>query len=195
MLLSGYGLSGYGLSGYGLSGYRLSEYGLSGYGLSGYGLSGYGLSGFGRYRSIVGMVYRGMVAVGLIMKFPLRGIMAVKVKKLSKLGAIQGGSKRGKHTGRANADKQRGRDKEKKQGRGRKFFCIEFVPLVVPPAGTKPMQKTPPLCFLSLSLYPPLLTCIDFLPVYNPPFYFPPLYLLPNFNNFLTLPAIMSLTI
>ena len=54
---------------------------LSGYGISGYGLSGYGLSGYGRYRSIVGMVYRGKVDVGLITKFPLRGIMAGAIKK------------------------------------------------------------------------------------------------------------------
>ena len=168
---------------------------LSGYGLSGYGLSGYGLSGFGRYRSIVGMVYRSMVAVGLIMKFPLRGIMAGNVKKLSKLGARKGGSTRGEHTGGASADKQRGGDKEKKQGRGRKFFCMESPPLVVPPDGGEPMQKTPPLCFLSLSPNPPLLTCTDFPPVLLPPLLLPPFSLLPNFNNFLTLPAIMSLTI
>ena len=54
-----------------LSGYGLPGYGLPGYGLPGYGLPGYGLPGFGRYRLIVGIVYRGMVAVGLIMKFPL----------------------------------------------------------------------------------------------------------------------------
>ena len=117
------------------------------------------------------------------------------LKNCQNWGQAKGGAKKGKHTGGANADKQRGGDKDKEQGRGRKFFCMEFPPLVVPPDGGKPMQKTPPLCSLSLSPNPPLLTCIDFLPVYNPPFYFPPLYLLPNFNNFLTLPAIMSLTI
>ena len=36
---------------------------LSGYGLPGYGLPGYGLPEYGRYRSIVGMVYQGMVAI------------------------------------------------------------------------------------------------------------------------------------
>jgi len=135
-----------------------------------------------------------MVDVGLVMKFPLRGIMAGNVKKLSKLGARKGGSTRGEHTGRASADKQRGGDKEKKQGRGRKFFCIGFALLVVPPARAKPMQKTPPLCFFSSSPYPPLLTSLDFLPVLLPPLLLPPFSLLPNFNNFLTLPAIMSLT-
>lgn len=140
------------------------------------------------------MVYRGMVAVGLITKFPLRGIMAGNVKKLSKLGARKGGSTRGEHTGRAKGDKTRGEAKDKEQGRGRKFLCMESPPLVVPPGGGEPMHKTPPLCSLSSSSYPPCLTSLDFLPVLLPPLLLPPFSLLPNFNNFLTLPAIMSLT-
>ena len=55
------------------------------------------------------------------------------------------------------AQTRRGADKDKEQGRGRKFFCMEFPPLVVPPDGGKPMQKTPPLCSLSLSALSPSL--------------------------------------
>ena len=109
--------------------------------LSGYGLSGYGRCGFDN-----------------------------KVPTASDNG--RGNQKRGdastdKVRGDASTDKirgtpaqtRRGADKDKEQGRGRKFFCMEFAPLVVPPDGAKPMQKTPPLCSLSCFAYPPPCLC------------------------------------
>ena len=109
-----------------LSGYGLSWYYLSGYGLSGYSLSGYGLSGYSRYRSIVGMVYRGKVDVGLITKFPLRGIMAVNVKKLSKLGARKGGSKKGEAHRGSQCRQAKGGSQGQRAGEGQEI-CMHGI--------------------------------------------------------------------
>ena len=100
----------------------------------------------------------GIVAVGLIMKFPL-------TRDNGRGNQKRGDASTDKVRGDASTDKvrgtpaqtRRGADKDKEQGRGRKFFCMEFPPLVVPPDGGKPMQKTPPLCSLSLSALSPSL--------------------------------------
>ena len=101
-----------------------------------------------------------IVAVGLIMKFPL-------TRDNGRGNQKRGDASTDKVRGDASTDKvrgtpaqtRRGADKDKEQGRGRKFFCIGVSPpLVVPPVGGEtPMQKTPPLCSLSLSALSPSL--------------------------------------
>ena len=110
----------------------------------------------------------GIVAVGLIWKFRLRRIMAEAIKKRGTPAQTRkGGRQHRQGKGDASTDKERGTPaqtrrgakQDKEQGRGRKFFCMEFAPLVVPPDGAKPMQKTPPLCSLSCFAYPPPCLC------------------------------------
>ena len=138
-----------------LSGYGLPGYGLPGYGLPGYGLPGYGLPGYSRYRSIVGIVYRGIVAVGLIMKFPLRGIMAGNVKKLSKLGARKGGSKKGEAHRGSQCRQAKGGSQGQRAGEGQEIFLHRICPSGRTSRRDKTYAKNPsPLLFVLVSLSP-----------------------------------------
>ena len=138
-----------------LSGYGLPGYSLPGYGLPGYGLPGYGLPGYSRYRSIVGMVYQGIFAVGLIMKFPLRGIMAVNVKKLSKLGARKGGSKKGEAHRGSQCRQAKGGSQGQRAGEGQEIFLHGISPSGRTSRRGRTHAKNPsPLLFVLVSLSP-----------------------------------------
>lgn len=120
-------------------------------------------------------------------------IMAGNVKKLLKLGCKEkGGSKKGGlYTGGKSREVGKGgnrRHGQKAKGRG---FFHRFCPGGRYDQRGKSYEKkfpAPPLLFARV--FPPF-ACLPWLPLCASPFLLPP-FLAPNFDNFLTLPAIIA---